>query len=187
MHTLNRISSDDHYYLTPNEQRKAAEVLMRASEQGELDYALGSLIQWGAKKLGRSVSDKQKEAIDTFAKKAIPAVGDLATQWTGNKTYKNVADAVGDNYDRIEPAYKVLKSGYSWLKDKLSNELDYESAERLVTAVDKTLNTIKQSPHIRTAKQVQNVFGNALNAQSSVKGTWYRLADGKVLLKGAGQ
>jgi hypothetical protein len=187
MHTLNRISSDDHYYLSPSEQRKATEMLMRASEQGELDYALGRLIQWGARKFGHNLNDQRKKQIDDIAKAVIPAAGKVATSLTGKSGYKSAGDFIGDNYDRIEPLYDGLKAGVSRLRKLWSSELDFESADQIVKAVDKTLATVGRSPSIRSPRQVEQIFSRALNTESDSQGTWYRLRSGQVVLKGAGQ
>ena len=187
MHTLNRISSDDHYYLSPSEQRKATEMLMRASEQGELDYALGRLIQWGARKFGHNLNDQKKKSIDDFAKTIIPAAGKLATSLTGKSGYKRAGDLIGNHYDRFEPTYDVIKDGVSKLRNLWSSELDYESADQLVKAVDKTLSTVNRASNIRSPRQVEQIFSRALNTESDSQGTWYRLRSGQVVLKGAGQ
>ncbi|MDN2659804.1 MULTISPECIES: hypothetical protein [Neptunomonas] len=189
MHTLNRVTEDSHYYLTPSQSKKAAAMLVKAAEEGELDYALGSLIQWGAKKLGRSITDKQKKSIDAVAKKAIPLVGTIASVATGKPKYEKIAKTVTHHYDDIEPTYHFLKDKISGLFNELDAELDFESATKVVNAVTQTLGTISERPDINTPLKIQRLLQSRIRRQGGRQrqsGRWYR-QNGQVVLSGVGR
>jgi len=190
MHSLNRVTEDSHYYLSPEQNKKAAAMLVKAAAEGELDYALGRLIQWGAKKLGRTITDKQKKSIDAVAKSAIPLVGSIASAATGKPKYTKMAKAAAFHYDDIEPAYDALKARVSGWFNEVDHELDYESATRVVNTVTKTLSTISHRPDINTPHKIQALLqarlAQPLSGGKQQSGTWYRRG-GQVILSGAGQ